>query len=429
MRSQAAAVREGFGAAAVSVREPLDAVEALDTLVAGMRATGRPAYLGVPADLLGAPLPGTPSPIAIGPSAPNPDPASVAAALDALRGRRVVMWLGARAIEHEDAVGALAARLGARVVTTFGARGLLASYAGTITAPPHEPRVAAAIAAADVLLVVGDELAGMTTRNWSMPVPRAIVAVTDDPGLSLGDYPLAARVVGDLGVSLAALLDGLGPAPTDAPVGPPTDDLTPAVLDETRADVRTAPGLDLVDAVAHAWPDDGVVVADMCVAGYWLAGYSRQPRPRRLLYPVGWGTLGFALPASIGPASTGRPSLVITGDGGAAMAVGELATMAQEGLPVVVLVVTDGGYGMLRYDQQVAGAPERGVDLLEPVWSDLATAYGFTHVEADGIPGVAEVLSTAYADLAHDRRTLIVLRAALHPPRTTSPRWNEAPHG
>jgi acetolactate synthase-1/2/3 large subunit len=339
------------------------------------------------------------------------------------------MWLGARAIEHEDAVGALAARLGARVVTTFGARGLLASYAGTITAPPHEPRVAAAIAAADVLLVVGDELAGMTTRNWSMPVPRAIVAVTDDPGLSLGDYPLAARVVGDLGVSLAALLDGLGPAPTDAPVGPPTDDLTPAVLDETRADVRTAPGLDLVDAVAHAWPDDGVVVADMCVAGYWLAGYSRQPRPRRLLYPVGWGTLGFALPASIGPASTGRPSLVITGDGGAAMAVGELATMAQEGLPVVVLVVTDGGYGMLRYDQQVAGAPERGVDLLEPVWSDLATAYGFTHVEADGIPGVAEVLSTAYADLAHDRRTLVVLRAALHPPRTTSPRWNEAPHG
>jgi acetolactate synthase-1/2/3 large subunit len=427
MRSQAAAVREGFGAAAVSVREPLDAVEALDELVAGMRATGRPAYLGVPADLLGAPLSGASPTVAVL-SAPAPDPAAVTAAVDALRGRRVVMWLGARAIDHEDAVSGLAARLGARVVTTFGARGLLASYAGTITAPPHEPRVAAAIAAADVLLVVGDELAGMTTRNWSMPVPRAIVAVTDDPGLSLGDYPLAARVGGDVGACVTELFDGLGPI-ADGPVAPPADELTPAVLDETRADPRTADGLALVDAVASSWPDDGVVVADMCVAGYWLAGYSRQPRPRRLLYPVGWGTLGFALPAAIGPASTGRPTLVVTGDGGAAMAIGELATLAQENLPVVVLVVTDGGYGMLRYDQTVAGAEHRGVDLLEPDWAHLAAAYDFAHLEADGVGSLAEALSTAYDGLAQDRRTLVVLRTALHPPRTTSPRWNEAPHG
>jgi acetolactate synthase-1/2/3 large subunit len=427
MRSQAAAVREGFGAAAVSVREPGEAVGALDTLVAGMRATGRPAYLGVPADLLGAPLPGPPSPITAGPSAPAPDPASVAAALDTIGGRRVVLWLGARAIDHEDAVAALAARLGARVVTTFGARGLLASYAGSITGPPHEPRVAAAIADADVLLVVGDELAGMTTRNWSMPVPRAIVAVTDDGGLSLGDYPLAARVVGDVGACVTALLDGLGPA-GDGPVAPPADDLTPAVLVETRGDPRTADGLALVDAVASSWPDDGVVIADMCVAGYWLAGYSRQPRPRRLAYPVGWGTLGFALPAAIGPASTGRPTLVVTGDGGATMAIGELATLEQERLPAVVLVVTDGGYGMLRYDQTVAGAEHRGVDLVEPRWADLAAAYSFAHLESGSVGSLAAALSTAYADLAHDRRTLVVLRAALRPPRTTSPRWNEAPH-
>ena len=80
----------------------------------------------------------------------------------------------------------------------------------------------------------------------------------------------------------------------------------------------------------------------------------RQPRSRRLQYPVGWGTLGFALPAAVGAAAgSGRPTLVVAGDGGIPFAVGELATLVQEQLPVTVLVVDDGGYGMLRYDQQV----------------------------------------------------------------------------
>jgi len=52
-------------------------------------------------------------------------------------------------------------------------------------------------------------------------------------------------------------------------------------------------------------------------------------------------------------------------------------------LPLALLVVSDGGYGMLRYDQTVAGDPHRGVDLVEPRWEDLASAYGFKVVRTD----------------------------------------------
>ena len=90
------------------------------------------------------------------------------------------------------------------------------------------------------------------------------------------------------------------------------------------------------------------------------------PGPRRLAYPVGWGTLGFGLPAAIGPAAAGHPVIAVCGDGGLAMALGELATLVQERLPVTVLVVDDGGYGMLRYDQARVGDPEVGVDLATP---------------------------------------------------------------
>ena len=427
MRSQADVVAYGFGARAVSARSAEEALAALPELAAHALATGRPAYLGIPSDVLasGWTVP-VPPPVA----APrlHPSGSAVAAAADALRGRRVAMWLGARAVPAEDLVRRLAERLGALVVPTYQARGMLADYAGTVAAPPHEPVVADAIAAADVLLVVGDDLHGMTTRNWRMPVPGSIVAVTDDARASLGDYDLTVRVDGDVALSVRALLDALGAPDEDGAPRPPVgDDLAAAVRDAVASDDRTAAAAAFLTTVESEWPDDGAIVADMCIAGYWLGGYARQPRARRLQYPVGWGTLGYGLPAAIGPAALGIPTLAVVGDGGAAMGLGELATYVQDRLPLALLVVTDGGYGMLRYDQTVAGDPHRGVDLVEPRWEHLASAYGLT-VErtADPGPGLSRALGRARESVARGECSLVVLEQAFHPPRTTSPRWREA---
>jgi acetolactate synthase-1/2/3 large subunit len=118
------------------------------------------------------------------------------------------------------------------------------------------------------------------------------------------------------------------------------------------------------------------------------------------------------------------PTLAIVGDGGAAMGIGELATFAQERLPITLLVVTDGGYGMLRFDQTVAGDEHRGVDLLEPRWEDLAAAYGIPVQRTDDpAAGLSEALARARAT---EGPSLVVLEARFHPPRTTSPRWREA---
>jgi len=430
MRSQAGVVAHGFGARAVSARSGREALTALPELAAHALATGRPVYLGVPADVLAgdrptsSARPGAAQPAVAAP-APDVHTSDVAAVAAAMQGQRVALWLGARAVPAQDAVRRLAERLGALVVPTYQARGLLADYVGTVVAPPHEPRVAEAIAACDLLLVVGDDLHGMTTRNWRMPVPASILAITDDPHASLGDYPLRARLVGDVATLVDAVVDALGPAmPGD--LAPDAAALTRAVDDEVRGDERTASAATFVRTVEDGWPDAGALVVDMCVAGYWLGGYSRQPRPRRLQYPVGWGTLGYALPAAIGPAALGIPTLAVVGDGGAAMGVGELATYAQERLPLALLVVTDGGYGMLRYDQTVAGDAHRGVDLVEPRWEDLAAAYGLKVVRTDDPgAGLARALTQAREGLTCGDRWMIVLEQAFYPPRTTSPRWRE----
>jgi acetolactate synthase-1/2/3 large subunit len=273
--------------------------------------------------------------------------------------------------------------------------------------------------------VVGDDLHGMTTRNWRMPTPSTIVAVTDDPDASLGDYALAVRLVGPIEEAVRALADGLG---EHAPAAPYVDGsaLGAEVLTEVAADPRTAAAARFVATIDEGWPQTGALVLDMCVAGYWLGGYSRQERARRLVYPVGWGTLGFGLCAAIGPAAEGIPTLAVVGDGGAAMGIGELATYTEEKLPLALLVVTDGGYGMLRYDQTVAGDPHRGVDLVEPRWEDLASAYGLRVARTDDPgAGLARALATVRDGMTRGEHWLVVLEAAFHPPRTTSPRWRE----
>lgn len=424
MRSQADVVVHGFGARAVSARSGTEALAALPDLAAHTLATGRPSYLGVPADVLASewarPVP---PPMTVPRTRPHQE--AVRTATAALQGRRVALWLGARAVPAEAAVRRLAQRLGALVVPTYQARGLLADLPGTVVAPPHEAAVAAAVASCDVLLVVGDDLHGMTTRNWRMPVPSTVIALTDDLHGSLGDYDLEARVHGDVALTVEALLEALGPG--DGPTPPRGEDLTAAVLADVAADERTASAAAFLATVDAGWPAEGAVVVDMCVAGYWLGGYSRQPRARRLQYPVGWGTLGYGLPAAIGPAALGVPTLAVVGDGGAAMGLGELATYAQERLPVALLVVSDGGYGMLRYDQDVAGDPHRGVDLVEPRWEHLAEAFDMSFVRtADPGPGLAEALAAARDGVARGERWLVLLEHRFHPPRTTSPRWREA---
>ena len=94
----------------------------------------------------------------------------------------------------------------------------------------------------------------------------------------------------------------------------------------------------------------------MCIPGYWLAGFYTPAAPRSLQVPLGWGTLGYAFPAALGAALAGRgPVVSMSGDGGFLFACGELATMAQEQIPLTAVIVDDGGYGMLRYDQVTRG--------------------------------------------------------------------------
>ena len=199
------------------------------------------------------------------------------------------------------------------------------------------------------------------------------------------------------------------------------DELRERVRQRIASDAATSDAFEFVAAIDATVADsDPIVVNDMAIPGYWVGGYVRVRRPRRMQYPVGWGTLGYALPAAVGAgALRERPVLAICGDGGFMFAVGELAVLRQHNLPVTVLLVDDGGYGMLRFDQTVAGEPNRGVDLVRPDFPMLARSFGIECRTTD-LSGLRGALDEA---LAADGPRMVLLEHSLYPPITVSPRW------
>jgi acetolactate synthase-1/2/3 large subunit len=393
--------------------------EAIRTAMTSPRG---PVYLDVPTDILDAPAPAVrtraPAPL-------EPSPDDVEKLAETLRrANKIVIWVGGGVVQANagEVLDQLARRLAAPVVTTYAARGVLPpEHECLVGLPPHEPEVAAVIADADLLLVVGSDLDGMMTRNWQMPVPARIAVVNCAAEDLSKNYQPDVAVHGDARLTLERLL-ALLPAVRRDP--PDVATLRRAVLDRLRADPRNQAPLTFLSVLDDVLAVDTPVVVDMTIPGYWFGGYGTVSQQRRLQYPVGWGTLGYALPASIGAAvAHGGPVLAICGDGGIMFALGELATIVQERLPVTILLVDDGGYGMLRYDQDCAGDPHRGVDLLTPDWVSLARSFGISGVLVDG---VGEDLQVALHEAIGSKEPrMVVCRASMIPPRTTSPRWFE----
>ena len=398
---RAAAPGEVAAAAAAALRDVL-------------AAPTRPVYLEVATDLLGAdePAGGIDETVARGEVA-------VDAAVERLaRAERPLIWAGTGARDAGEAVARLAERLAAPVLVTYGAAGLLPpAHPCLVGMPPHVEPAGSLWDEADLVLAIGSDLDGVQTQNFAMPQPPALVAVNLDPEDAAKNYRVDVLLEGDAAAVAAALADHVpdrGGSPADR-------------LHDVRARACAEleePALRFLDAIRFALPEDAVVVADMCIPGYWLAGFHTPAAPRRLQVPLGWGTLGYAFPAALGAAVAGTgPAVAIVGDGGFLFACGELATIAQERVPLTTVIVDDGGYGMLRYDQDLHGAERYGVDLHTPDFAALAASFG---VRAETVDGLDDAFGEALArHVVEPGPSVLVARTPepLVPPPNTSPNW------
>lgn len=394
-----------------------DVEEAVEAAVrSATAAPTRPVYLELATDLLAAEVPSAyDAPAGFGRNVTvEYDMPALAPAVAALeRARRPLVWAGGGARDAAEAVRALAERLAAPVITTYGAAGLLPPrHPLAVGLPPHVEAAGRLWDEADVVVAIGSDLDGVQTQNFAQPQPETLIAI----GL---EAPTNYRV--DVFLQGDALIAGALANELPARVGAP--DL--GAVRATACAGLDATALRFLDAIRFAVPADGRIVVDMCIPGYWLAGFYTPGAPRLLQVPLGWGTLGYAFPAGLGAAlADGEgPTVSISGDGGFLFASGELATMAQEQIPLTAVIVDDGGYGMLRYDQVRAGTETFGVDLHTPDFEALAASFG---VWAETVFGLDDDFGEALArHIESGQPSVLVAKTAdpLVPPPNTSPNW------
>ncbi|WP_405150646.1 thiamine pyrophosphate-binding protein [Sphaerisporangium sp. NBC_01403] len=280
----------------------------------------------------------------------------------------------------------LAELLGAPIVTTANGKGAVPeSHPLSLGATLHLAAVREWLAGCDVVLAAGTELAPSDLWVDDFRLGGTLIRVDVDPGQMHGDHVADVPVVGDAGEALRGLLERLAPAHVAA--SKPGPGLWHARDAELEALTRRWAGH--LAALRDALPAETIVAADNSMMCYYgaLGGLPTDP-PGRFLFPTGYGTLGFALPAGIGAAVArpGTPVAVLAGDGAFQFSLQELATAVELGLSLPIVVSVNGGYGEIRAEMAERGMPPVAVDLHAPDFVLLARAYGARGLAA-GTPG------------------------------------------
>jgi thiamine pyrophosphate-dependent acetolactate synthase large subunit-like protein len=373
----------------------------------------RPVHLEVPVDVLEGEWVRRPASVRSVPGPARPARATIEAIAAAIAGAaRPVVLAGGGGRRAADQIHALA-EYGIPVLTTVNGKGVLDERHPAALGAAVRLKAAHDVANdADVLLIVGSEVGDADlwggVLNPGVAGERIVIRVDLDPTQMHKNVRADLAVVGDasgvLDDVLKVLRDkGLAPRPVD-----PLETYRGAIAAEAERDA--VPWAPIQRALAAALPAETVVAGDSSQVTYYGTVHHWPFTPaNRLLYPTGYATLGYGLPAAIGAkvAAPARPVIALFGDGAAMFSIQELITATEQRLALPVVIVDNGGYAEIR-DQMVArGITPQAVDLYRPDFPALARAFG-----AHGIVGgtADDIASLAAEALAADRPTVIYHR-------------------
>ena len=304
------------------------------------------------------------------------------AALALLSGARRPLVLAGLDIVTEGSSADLASfvrRLGAPVLTTYKAKGVLPEDDGAVVgavglSPKADAIVRPLVEAADVIVLAGYDPIEMR-QGWRNPFPAGAVVIDlvarDMPhGMHRADLVIE----GHVGTALRALTPRLEPRET-WPGGEPA---------RARENLRHAfaPGPDwgpaaVFDGVRAAAPAATIATADSGAHRILLSQMWGCFLPRTLLQSSGLCTMGCALPLAIGAAlETGAPAICFVGDAGLEMVLGELATARDLGVSVVVVVLVDSSLALIELKQRQGQLANTGVDFGATDFPAVAAAMG-----------------------------------------------------
>ncbi|MGK0735499.1 thiamine pyrophosphate-binding protein [Yokenella regensburgei] len=336
----------------------------------------------------------------------KPTPAAVVndADVDALwaqlnRAKQPLLWLGGGALHCLDAVKKLA-DAGMTVISSTHGRGILAdSHPASLRAFHNSPSVEALLGQCDFTLVAGSRLRSNETRSWTLALPEPRVQIDIDPAAASRNYLMDNTLTADCRELLTALASRVqgrvwGNTQWDLQVREAVS------IAEQGLREQCGPYARLSDAIASALPADGILVRDITVSGsLWGSRLFRAQAPLCNIHSLA-GAIGMGLPMAIGTAVANprRKVVGLVGDGGLSLNLGEMATMAQEKANLTLLIMNDGGYGVMRGIQdKYFGGRQYYNELHTPDFTQLAQAMGLQAWSVESADDFQAVMTEALA--------------------------------
>jgi 5-guanidino-2-oxopentanoate decarboxylase len=385
----------------------------------------RPVHISIPLDILDEDV--APRPVrTFLPRQPGPNPEDVKAAADLLRAaKRPIVLAGGGCRNAGAALTRLVESLQAPIVTTVAGKGVVAeSHPLSLGSTLQRARIRRLVELeADLVIAIGTEISEpdlyvtadseaasdgpARTDTTRLAISGRFVRIDIDPAATVRDYTPDAAIVSDAGLAAAALADEMSRQPLASTWDLDFETIRQQVRQEISPLERQH--VAVLGAISNALPPDALVYADMTQIAYTGCVYFPVDVPGTWHFPVGYGTLGYALPASIGGAagSPGRACLALVGDGGLLFTVQELATAVEQKLPLPIVLWDNDGLGEIADFMRARNIPEVSVRPLNPDFVALADAFGCRTATPRSLEDIEDAIRGA---LSADRPTIILVR-------------------
>ena len=362
-------------------------------------------HLELPADIMATPVVGRPLPHGPG-GIVEADPVSLLRAAELIQAAKEPVLLvgnGVVRMRAAKALRALCEETGLRVICTFMGKGVVDSssdqflFTAGLRAQDYPKGL---MGRADLMVCVGYDMIEWPPSAWNPDGRQRIVCIdTVSPEIDANFVP-EVELIGDLGHILYQLTGLLQGKPVAKVKVRPYRRAFARLLDVGGDDdFPVKPQRVLHDLRAALDPED-VLVSDVGAHKLWVARFWEAREPNTVLISNGFAAMGFGLPASIAAALAGRGRhrvVCISGDGGFLMNVQELETAKRLRLPFVVLVWSDGGYGLIEMHQRRQFGRVAGTRFDNPDFVALARSFGVEGVRVERAGDLPGVLARALA--------------------------------
>ena len=399
------AMLQAVGKAAFRIRNP-------ETALATLREAHRlaftppcgPVSIEIPIDVQGQlmDLPADLRPLPVAPLAPAV--IEVQALAERLASaRRPILWLGGGARGAGAAVQRFV-NMGWAVVTSVQGRGIVAEdHPATLGSYNLQKPVEAFYQSCDTMLVVGSRLRSNETLRYQLKLPATLYRIDANALAHNRAYVSDYFVHGDAQLTLDALADALeGRMQIDAALAADVAQARAAAsaqVDGTLAQYLTLKNALCAQAGSALWWVRDITLSNTM----WGNRAPALDHPRAGVHALGGGIgQGLAMAIGVAIANTehglGRRTVALVGDGGFMLNVGELACAVQEQADLVVLLMNDSRYGVIRNIQDdIYGGRHAYVDLHTPDFATFCASLKATHLLLDQPEKTAEVLAQALA--------------------------------